>query len=880
MASPMEDDDTIGLSHIWSDSRSESTTTRRTGAGDSAANGSTVPPLPPIAASIDVDTGRKQAESEGSSDEDASYMGSHNRSESMVPLRRIRSSQEALLDEGSDMDVITGWLYNGPLQRAKYEDFSTIDWIHDSTRWRHSAASARRQGGGGRGSSRVSGLVEAAKPWVVLAAVGFTMGLLATCISVATQWLIDIKSGHCRTGFYLNRRFCCWNADDICMDWESWSEWLHVRWAWADWLLQYVVFMATGVVFAGASTYLVTEYAPYAAGQGIAEIKTIMSGFMMRKFLGARTLCIKCVGVALSVASGLSLGKEGTMVHIACCCCNVYTRLFGSLRANEVRRRELLSAASAAGISVAFGAPIAGVLFSLEQVSYYFTAKTMWRSLFCAAAAAVTLKFFNPFRTGKLVPFQVTYDRTWDLFELWFFLLIGVISGVVGTLQNRLALYLMEFRQRSALKTFARGEVVVTALATAAISYLSVYLRADAVTLVSNLFTECSAQLDDAGLCSADDRASNAAALLVTSAVRVVLTSVACGLAVPVGMFLPSMATGASIGRAIGMLIQTLHEHHPAWRLFSACKPDVPCITPGVYALVGAASMLSSTTRMTVTVVVIMFELTDALIYVLPIMLAVTVSKAVADAAAKDGYFEAIINLHGYPFLAADQEYVLRGTSDELMIRASEMAVLCAAGETLDSVAALLARCSYSGFPIVKSTRTMALVGYISRADVLLVVGRAQVSSMYTGRSLCCLGRANGNQEPPVVDFRPWIDFTPITIFHASDLNLVAEMFRQLGVRYVLAAHQGMLLGIITKKDIVRAVRMQSRNNFGKPTLSGLFSDCLARTLPASLTSSGEGHYVGRRDPNESPHLQLQLQNQQTSRHLQQIRGLGILSPD
>ena len=76
------------------------------------------------------------------------------------------------------------------------------------------------------------------------------------------------------------------------------------------------------------------------------------------------------------------LGKEGPLVHVACCCANMFMRLFGSINGNEgqlsayayfftpltskARKREVLSAAAAAGISVAFGSPIGGVLFSLE----------------------------------------------------------------------------------------------------------------------------------------------------------------------------------------------------------------------------------------------------------------------------------------------------------------------------------------------------------------------------------------------------------------------------------------------------------------------------------------------------------------------------------
>ena len=52
---------------------------------------------------------------------------------------------------------------------------------------------------------------------------------------------------------------------------------------------------------------------------------------------------------------------------------------------------------------VAFGAPIGGVLFSLEEVSYYFPPKVMWRSFWCATVAAITLKSLDPFGNGSIV---------------------------------------------------------------------------------------------------------------------------------------------------------------------------------------------------------------------------------------------------------------------------------------------------------------------------------------------------------------------------------------------------------------------------------------------------------------------------------------------
>ena len=72
--------------------------------------------------------------------------------------------------------------------------------------------------------------------------------------------------------------------------------------------------------------------------------------------------------MVLSVSSGLVVGKESVMVHLSCCIGHFLSSLFPKFKDNEARKREILSASSAAGIAVAFGAPIGGVLFSLEVI--------------------------------------------------------------------------------------------------------------------------------------------------------------------------------------------------------------------------------------------------------------------------------------------------------------------------------------------------------------------------------------------------------------------------------------------------------------------------------------------------------------------------------
>lgn len=122
------------------------------------------------------------------------------------------------------------------------------------------------------------------------------------------------------------------------------------------------------MVFAFTAARLVKAFAPYAAGSGISEIKCIIAGFVMKGFLGPWTLLIKSIGLPLAIASGLSVGKEGPSVHYAVCTGNVISRFFEKYRRDASKTREILSASAAAGVAVAFGSPIGGVLFSLEVI--------------------------------------------------------------------------------------------------------------------------------------------------------------------------------------------------------------------------------------------------------------------------------------------------------------------------------------------------------------------------------------------------------------------------------------------------------------------------------------------------------------------------------
>ena len=103
-----------------------------------------------------------------------------------------------------------------------------------------------------------------------------------------------------------------------------------------------------------------------ASGSGIPEIKTILSGFVIPHFLDFKVLLVKAAGAVFAVATGMCLGKEGPFVHISTCVAYLVGGVFPKYRDNGRKMRELLSAGCSSGLSVAFGAPIGGILFSYE----------------------------------------------------------------------------------------------------------------------------------------------------------------------------------------------------------------------------------------------------------------------------------------------------------------------------------------------------------------------------------------------------------------------------------------------------------------------------------------------------------------------------------
>ncbi|KAK2736734.1 glycerol ethanol, ferric requiring protein [Myotisia sp. PD_48] len=659
----------------------------------------------------------------------------------------------------------------------RYEDFTTIDWVQDAVQEQARRRARRKYGdsfwdqeGTFGWRRKVSESYDAGQAWLVVTLVGAVIGLNAGFLNIVTEWLADVKLGYCTSAFYLNEAFCCWGAEGVLVD----------------------------------------SFAPYAAGSGISEIKVIIAGFIMKGFLGFRTLVIKSLALPLSIGSGLAVGKEGPSVHFAVCTGSVISRWFGKYKRNASKTREILTATSAAGVAVAFGSPIGGVLFSLEMI--------------------------NPFRTGQIVMFQVKYDRTWHSFEIIFFVFLGVFGGLYGAFVTKWNLRAQAFRKKY-LSRHPIIEATALAGATALICYPNMFLRINMTEMMEILFRECEGPHDYNGICQSKNRWSMVLSLIMATLLRIFFVIISYGCKVPAGIFVPSMAIGASFGRMVGILVQALHQSFPDSKFFAACEPDVPCITPGTYALLGAGAALSGIMHLTISVVVIMFELTGALTYILPSMIVVGITKAVGDLFSKAGIADRMIWFNGFPFLDNKEDHIFNVPVSHAMT--SKPVALPATDFPVSEAEKLLKKYKFQGFPVVENLTSMILIGFIGRTELQYAISRAKREGLLSPQAKCRfvsnpggIGSAFGSINPPSpsdsfgeqdfhdtssrldditstssinsVDFSQYVDLAPITVHPRLALETVMEIFKKMGPRVILSEHRGRVTGLVTVKDCLK----------------------------------------------------------------------------
>ena len=215
---------------------------------------------------------------------------------------------------------------------------------------------------------------------------------------------------------------------------------------------------------------IVVYYSPEAAGSGVPEVMAFLNGSRLRHVFTVRTFVAKFTSAALAVASGLPVGPEGPMIHLgamlgAHLSQSISPRLFGSLFArlrNNKDARDFTVAGAAAGVAVAFSAPIGGLLFAFEEVAGYFRVSLAWKVFACCLVAAFMSAISDSVRRAAIEQNEEVFgtidDEWWQPFgvngeveqhvaALVPASVVGVVCGGLAVLFTRLNLRAFNLRR-------------------------------------------------------------------------------------------------------------------------------------------------------------------------------------------------------------------------------------------------------------------------------------------------------------------------------------------------------------------------------------------------------------------------------------------------
>ncbi|NXR27721.1 CLCKB protein, partial [Cinclus mexicanus] len=618
-------------------------------------------------------------------------------------------------------------------------------------------------------------------------------------------------------------------------------------------VLKYLSWTLYPMALAAFSTGFSQSITPHSGGSGIPELKTILMGVVLEDYLAIQNFGAKVVGLTCTLTCGSTvfLGKVGPYVHLSA----MAAEYLGKMRTtvvreyeNKFKQHEMLVAAQAVGVATVFGAPISGVLFSIEVMSPHFAVRDYWRGFFAATCGAFMFRVLAVFNSeqGKagqggcapssplpslrgifgvlttnpspsfLSPLPETIaavfksdlkiDFPFDLLETLFFLILGTICGIVACAYLFCQRWMMVAVKKNRLtaKLLATDKSVYTVLVVLLLASITFppglgQLMASRLTMkeyLTSLFDNRTwglLALNASGVAKPGElwqewdhpSATIYGTLTFFLLMKFWMLILATTLPLPAGYFMPIFIYGAAIGRLIGEVVALLFPRG----LYSEGPPRP--IIPAGYALAGAAAFSGSVTH-AVSTALLVCEATGHLGHILPTVLAVLVANAISQK-NQPSFYDAGIIVKKLPYLPPIRSRHIasyRVVVEKFMER---QVVALAKGDGFQEVLVALDASADAEYPVVESTGSPTLVGTVSRSQLVTFLQSPEHTQAPQGEKLAITGTLGDNCaiEPIMLQFSPW-----------TSLHQAYHLFQLLKLQRVFVTHSGELVGAVSRAEV------------------------------------------------------------------------------
>ena len=377
-----------------------------------------------------------------------------------------------------------------------------------------------------------------------------------------------------------------------------------------------VVVPAIGAVFVGVLVYW---GAPEVKGAGVADV---MRGLVAnRGRFRARVPALKALASSITLGSGGSGGREGPIVQIGA---SFASAIGQRLKLTSTELRIMVACGAAGAIAATFNTPIAGAVFALELLLLEFKTRSFIPLIVSTVfATVVSRSYFGDYPTFEIV----AEYRLENPYELVFYLGLGLLAGLAGVLFIKVFYKIEDTFDSVSIPLYIKP--VMGGLFVGAIGLFYPQAMGVGYESVSDVLN---GSMD---MPSAPVMAIMFLGLLLV--LKMVATSLTLGSGGSAGLFGPSLFLGAMLGAAFGIFVNHVSPFESA--------------NYGAYAMVGMAAVFASTSRATLTAILMLFEMTAVYEIILPLMFACVVSDAVSSLLSKETIFTAKLAKQGIKYV-------------------------------------------------------------------------------------------------------------------------------------------------------------------------------------------------------------------------------------
>ena len=398
-------------------------------------------------------------------------------------------------------------------------------------------------------------------------------------------------------------------------------------------VLNYFIWVITAVIFILGGTSVGYFISPDADGSGIPEMKTVLSGVPIYRYFSFNAFIGKSLGLFAVLVSGASVGKVGPYVHLSCLICTrlMKSNYFEKIDKSTSLKSTMLSVACATGITFALGCPLGGVLFSIESTASIYMVSNLWKSFFSSVICCFIFKIFYGETVIKVVDLTTAINVNM-LFKLINFIIIGLISGIVGASCATLVSKGVYIRKKSSVSWLNNRFkfAIITGIITASTTFFIPGLKNFDKPIMSYLFSANDDSIQDDWA-----HPGEGCHLLFSCICKYIITVLGLSCTMPSGVFGPMFSVGALLGRFYGHLIYCIFGIN----------------MESAFAMAASAGAFSGFSH-TISSALMVFELAGQTKY-LPFLLLTCLIANLIGQGLSMGIFDVLLAIKNLPYLPA-----------------------------------------------------------------------------------------------------------------------------------------------------------------------------------------------------------------------------------